>query len=76
MPRYEVGRLIICNIDDARNAMEVSDICNLLIFYEVIHEIERMTGYYIILFVYQQEGMREIKRTKGCVWCYEATVRS
>ena len=76
MPRYEGGRLTICNIDDGRNAMEVSDICNLLIFHEVRYEIETMKGDYILLFVYQREGMIEMKGTKGCVWCYEAAVRS
>ena len=41
MPGYEGGILTIRNIDGGRNAIEVSDICNLLILHEVRYERER-----------------------------------
>ena len=37
VPVYKVGILTMCNIDCRRNDMEVSDICDLLIFHKVRH---------------------------------------
>ena len=76
VPGYEGGRLLICNIDGGRNAMEVLDKCDILILHKVRYERETMTGDYIIKFIYQREGLMVLKGNEVCVWCCEAAVRS
>ena len=74
--KYEVRRLPTRNIDCGRNAMKVSDICNLPSLHEVRYEREMATAVYISLFIHTREGLMGPRGAEDDVWGCEAAVKA
>ena len=72
---YEGGIPTIRNIGGVRNAMEMSDVCNLPSIHKVRYERETMAAVYIILCIYPREGLMGPRGTGGDFWGCEAAVR-
>ena len=66
----------IHNINNGRNATEVSYICNLLSLHEVRYEREMATAVYISLFIYTREVLMGPRGAEDDVWGCEAAVKA